>query len=192
MKKLLPFIIVVVLAAAGLGVWQFTKKDKLASSSNPATATNQIQSGDEFKGVDACTVLTQDVATQILGADNKKGDTSAGNVSTDALSVSNCTYSTNYTVGQPISSVKAVSILVRAAKNSTGKDSNNNSFGPGRPAGAQTVSGYGDDAFWNPTYGQLNILKHNNWYILSSGSSSLTTRTLDDAKKLADLLIDKL
>ena len=39
--------------------------------------------------------------------------------------------------------------------------------------------------------GQLHILKGNNWYIVSYASVS-GDKTLDDAKKLADLIKDSL
>ena len=56
----------------------------------------------------------------------------------------------------------------------------------------QKVTGFGDDAYWDPTYGQLNILAHNNWYILSIGGLRPTDKTLTSAKTFATRIISRL
>ena len=54
------------------------------------------------------------------------------------------------------------------------------------------MTGYGEQAFWNPAFGQLSILNEGNWYILAAGPINTRQRTLADAKKLADAIKDRL
>lgn len=192
MKKLLPFILLLVLIIGGVGVWQLTKKDSKSSNDGSTAVDTSSKVDQNFKGVDACTVFTIEEAQKVLGITAKKGDTKAGDVSNDQVSVSTCSYSTPLADGASVSSIKTATLLARSAKNSEGAKGNKSQFGTGMPAGAQKVDGYGNDAFWNPAFGQLNIMKNNNWYILSSGSPKVSDKTLDDAKKLADVIIDKL
>lgn len=143
--------------------------------------------------VDACEVLTDSVAKQILGENAQKGDTQSGNASSSDVSVSNCVYTvktvTTGSVLEQARSTEAVGVLARAAKSQTGADSNKSQFASAKPSGVQDVSGYGDKAFWNPKFGQLNILKANNWYIVSHYKGlNATEGTLDQAKQLADAI----
>jgi hypothetical protein len=143
------------------------------------------------KIVDACKVLTPEIAAHYLGETPETSDTSSTEASSDDINVSNCAYSTKFVIGQP-ASLRSASLLARSAKTNDGVDSNKNVFIDQRPAGAETISGYGNDAFWNPSTGQLNILKNNNWYIVQAGGTSPASRTVADAKKLADLVIGDL
>jgi hypothetical protein len=61
-----------------------------------------------------------------------------------------------------------------------------------KPADAESVSGYGDSAYWDAKHGQLDILKNNSWYILTFGPVTPSDRSLEQTKQLADSLIDKL
>lgn len=78
-------------------------------------------------------------------------------------------------------------ILVRVAITSAGAKTNKDQFGDLRPKGVQDVSGLGDSAYYNVEFGQLNVLKGGNWYIITSYSGSLKG-TLDANKLLADKL----
>jgi hypothetical protein len=87
--------------------------------------------------------------------------------------------------------VRISNILVRSPKTQKGADENKDQFTSNKPPDVQDVEGYGDSAYWNPSFGQLNVLKGDTWYILSNniGAFSQSPR-LDDAKKLADELKD--
>ncbi len=65
-------------------------------------------------------------------------------------------------------------------------------FGPSKPAGVQDVSNVGDKAYWNPSFGQLNVLKNGNWYILSNGTLDKSKSTQADALKLYEAVKDNL
>ncbi len=201
MNKLLPVIVVgvVVVGGGGAAAYFLTRPNQNPSSNNnPISTTNPNPANNAqvtYENKDACTIFTLDDAKKVLGDSAKAGTGTPGATSND-ISVSTCSYlvDTNTPGSAPVSvkNIHSASILVRAPKSATGTTSNKQVF-TALPAGAQSVSGYGDSAFWNPTLGQLNVLKGNVWVILSSGVSSPPSgRTLDDAKKLADIIIPKL
>ncbi len=154
---------------------------------NQKTSAPESQSGKSqqvnYNPPKACDILPLATA-QKVDAGLAANDAPSSDASSDAILVSNCNY-------YALSTKTSVGLLVRGAKNATGADSNADQFKT-VPMGAQAVDGYGDKAYWDPTFGQLNILKSNNWYILSNGPVMPKDRTLDAAKKLADVLIDKL
>jgi hypothetical protein len=138
--------------------------------------------------------LTPDDARKLLGNSITGGATSA-NAATNDIDVSTCAYTQQFPSNTPVSTVRealSVTILVRAAKSDAGAVSNSNQFGPRKPTDAQDINGYGDNAYWYPAGGQLNILKRNNWYILTYGKISPNDRTLEQTKQFADLIIAKL
>jgi hypothetical protein len=49
-----------------------------------------------------------------------------------------------------------------------------------------------EGAFWSAKTGQMNLRKGRTWLTLSVGSQKLSERSLDDAKKLAEILAKKL
>lgn len=81
---------------------------------------------------------------------------------------------------------------MRSAKDSAGAASNKSVFtSAGMPSGAQVVQGYGDNAYWDPSLYQLNILKGNNWYILTNYTGTAPangTATLAMAEQLTQAL----
>ncbi len=195
MNKIILIVVAVVVIAGG-GVFLITKNNKNDDIKVTNTNTNQstdVKTGsDAIVKVDACEVLTESVAKQVLGDGATKGDTSAGNASTDDVSVSNCTYTLKPSTGgsglQQVQNTSVAGLLVRSAKSKVGADSNKSVFA-NKPSGAEDVSGYGDQAFWNPQYGQLNILKGGNWYIISQYTGVNSTKgTIDQAKALADAM----
>ena len=50
----------------------------------------------------------------------------------------------------------------------------------------------GTQAFWSGKTGQMNLRKGRVWVTLSLGSAKVSERNIDDAKKLADILVKKL
>lgn len=187
-KVVLSVLAGVIIIAGGVTYVIVTNSDDSSTSKTDTTSTTQsIKTGSNaYVAVDACDVLTASAAQQILGAGATKGDTSAGNVSSDDLSVSNCVYTVR--TGATPSSANSVGLLARAAKSATGAASNQAQFGSAKPAGSQDVSGIGDKAYYSPAYKQLNVLKGNNWYIVTNSMGSVTNATLESDTQLAKLL----
>ncbi len=182
MKTLVPLIAVIVIAGGTVACsGAKTDDDKTAATNSQSDASGK--SGAVKK---ACDILTLDEATKVLGAGAKGGSSNTdAPTESEHLTVSTCTYDNN-------DDSKTATILVRAAKSSKGIESNQRAFGSDKPADAQDVAGYGDKAFWSPQFGQLNVLKNNNWYIISNGPLNPAGNTLNEAKQLADLIISKL
>lgn len=176
--------VILLLVAGGAIFWAKDNgqahDDKNTASSVQAKAPKQ-----------ACSIFTLANAKQLLG-DNAKGGDVGVSASTGNLQISTCKYSQDSGSNVPVSSTKSATLLMQAPKTSGGVTSNLNQFNTLKPADAQPVAGYGDSAYWDPQYGQLDILKNNTWYILSNGPITPSARTLDQATQMADLLIDKM
>lgn len=135
-----------------------------------------------YKLYNACEMLTEQEASEVLGANAMKGDEAAP-VSSDDLKVTSCTYNNGVGNAQDIVST---TLLVRSPLTDAGAASNRNGLEDGTIVGNVPVEGYGDKAVWNPDTGQLNVLKDNTWFIISYGKAQPTSHSLDDVKKLAD------
>jgi hypothetical protein len=178
--------VLVVAAVAGVLVARHNSQDH-----TDKTISTAINHSTAFPSIKACNIFTLADAKQVLG-DTAKGGASGTNTGSSDLEVSTCSYSQSSGTSAPVSATKSASLLVRAPKTGAGTTSNQNQFGTLKPADSQPVAGYGDNAYWDPQFGQLNILKNNAWYILSNGPITPVDRTLDQAKLLADLLISKM
>lgn len=177
-KKIVALIgVVVILAGATLVV--VSKKD---DSGNPGGKENTSSSTSKYKQVNACTAFTLADAQAVLGTGAQAGSDDGSATESDDISVSTCTYT---------GSGVAATLLARSAKTADGAASNASQFAT-LPETGTSVTGYGDKAYWDSAYGQLNILKNNNWYILSNGPIRATDRTLENGKKLADQIISHL
>ena len=189
LKKFIPFLILAVLLVAGATALVMNK-----NHDNPAQAVQASSDTKKFTSLQACDVFTLDDAKKALGDTAQKSDISSPSASSDMIEVTQCLY--EQPMGDTLASIKSqkqASLLVRGAKDQAGVDSNDSVFkGSNKPVGMLDVSGYGDAAFWNPQFGQLNIYKNGNWYILSVGPITPTDKKIEDAKAQADVLINKL
>ncbi len=191
MKKTVAIIgavVVVLILGGAVGAVLISTNKSTAPSSSKAP----VQEPFTAKAVDACKVLTQEIATTYLGETPTESSVPQTMEYSEDIAVSNCAFTTKFVVGQP-DSLRSVSLFARTAKTQAGATANQRTFTDQLPEGAQKVTGYGTEAFWDPTLGQLSILKNNNWYIVTGGQSTYPEkRTFDDAKKLADLIISQL
>lgn len=190
MKKSVPIIIAVLVIVGGAGVYLGFIKDNNDSTSNSSASNTEPAKTDTFTGGKrACDVVTLEDAKRVLGEAAEAGGSNA-DAPTDGqdVVVSNCTYSDG---AATVAQGKSVSILARSPKSSSGAEDNKSQFGAQKPAEAEDVTGYGEAAYWNPAFGQLNILKDGTWYIISNGPIRVDERTLDQAKQLADLVSSK-
>jgi hypothetical protein len=157
-----------------------SKKQAKPISATAQTSEKQIAT----KQVKACDIYTFNKAQEILGNSTKQSEASPDTKQGNTL-VSSC----GYTDGSSNPKTLQVStVLVRSSTD----DSSIKGFTTGRPTDAVTVSGFGDEAYWNPKLGQLNILKGKNWVIISSGSGAAAGRSLDQPKQVAALILGDL
>lgn len=175
---------IAVVVIGGLAWWLVAKP----SDTTQITTATGGNGGSSYAAKDACKVLTQTVADQILGAGAEIG-VGNNNASSDDVNVSTCTYSakTDGTIAG-VKNMKLATLMVRSPLSADGATSNEQPFNPMKE-GSQAVTGYGEKAFWDPEFGQLNVLKSGSWLILSYGKSGAADRTLDEAKRFADAII---
>lgn len=179
----------VLVATAIVAVFLAAKDSKSHDDKTAVQPTSGPQvSKDKNK---ACQIFTATEAKALLGGNVTGGQDSVLEPSAD-LDVSTCSYMQSSNSAASVSDRKSASLLVRVPDTDKGVTSNNNEFGPLKPTTVQDVAGYGDHAYWDAEHGQLNILKNNNWYILSYGPVSPAGRSLQQTQQMADLLIDKL
>ena len=178
-KSLLILIGAAVVVAVGVGIYMASRPE---SEPAPNVATEQTKQTSTFKPEikNACDILTSDLAVKLIGKDAKKGSASAADTENETVKVTQC----NYTV---VADLYSVSLLIRAAKSQDQADANAKQFD-----GKRRVPGYGEAAYWDEDYAQLNILKNNNWYILSSGSMKPSERSLAEAKQFANFVQQQL
>lgn len=181
MKKVLGAIAVLVVIA-GATILMLNNHGTTSPTTSGKTAST---TSSKYQAVSACDILTSSVAAQILGSTATKSTAPSTDESTSDIAFSNCIYDAGPNADPP----HLTSVALRSAKDSTGAASNKSVFTKaGKPPGVQPVTGYGDDAYWDPGMGELNILKGNNWYILTNYTgTSLTngTATLAMAEQLA-------
>jgi hypothetical protein len=181
---------IVLVAAAIVGIVVAMNSSKDHSDKLPDN-TAQNSQGVAFPERQACAIFSLADAKQVLG-DTAKGGNDVTAHSSDTLTVSSCSYNQDSGNNAAVSASNIASLKVSAPKTGAGSTSNQNQFGRLKPANSQPVSGYGDTAYWDAQNGQLDILKHNTWYIVSNGPVTPSARTLDQAKILADILIAKM
>jgi hypothetical protein len=141
----------------------------------------------------ACDIFTLADAKKVLGNNAVKSSNSSPDLSTQNIKASECNY-TQTATPQPTASgasTLTASLGLRAATNSAGQTSLKSAFASNKHADAQTVSGYGDSAYWDPLYGQLNVLKGSNWYQLGIGAASNKPRDLTSAEQFANVIASK-
>ncbi|HEU5121349.1 MAG TPA: DUF3558 family protein [Candidatus Saccharimonadales bacterium] len=153
------------------------------NSSAPAAPSESSEPATNLTTYDACELLPEDKAKSLLGAASLVEE--ATPQSSDDLRVTSCTY--NNDAGS-FSNIMSASVLVRAPRTSEGAESNRQTFENTSIIGDTPVAGYGEKAAWNAATGQLNILQDDNWLIISYGHAQPTDRTLEETKKLADIL----
>jgi len=191
-KRVLEYVIgLILIAGAAAGILLALNNSKNHNdNSHPASIQKKTANIPVKK--QACGIFTLSDAKQLLGDSAKGGDNQADTSSAD-IDVSICNYLQDLSNSNtPVSISKSASLTVKIPKTDSGIKSNQGQFGPIKPGGVEDISGYGDAAYWDPGHGQLDILKNNIWYILSYGSITPASRSLDEAKQMADLLIDKM
>ncbi len=141
----------------------------------------------DYNPVVACTLLTNSEAKEILGPniiDSNKNDVTV----TQTRATSKCSYS-----DKNIDNMAVIGLAVRSAITKEGIEENKHDFAASRAANkVEPVAGIGDEAFYIPANGQLNILKGRAWILITYGFGDDTaTYTLENAKKVAAKVIDK-
>ncbi len=142
--------------------------------------------------VHACDIYQLADAQKLLGDQVKYEDTTVGAESSGDIDVSACSYSTPFKTVTELNSAKTSSLLVRTPKTAKGALANRDNFNNEKPADAQDILGYGNQAYWVPSKAQLKVYKDGNLIIMSAGNLRVEKRTLEETKKLADIIMPKI
>ncbi len=183
MKKLIvPLVIVLVLVLIGGFVFANKKnKDTDSSSNSTQSSTETVAS------IDVCQLITLEDAKKLYGPGAKASTATPTPTPTgdNSVKVSMCGYENGK---EDIKEFDNFNILVR----SSSIGDNKQAYNVARPANAQDISGYGENAYWNPDMGQLNIVKGAHWMIITGSSKPSKDQKPDFAKSIADIVVPKL
>lgn len=160
---------------------------KNTSSDTASSGSSSASSDKKLIALKACELLTLAEAKQLMGESATEGSNTSPTSSKD-INVDTCSYINNAT---SVPAIRTVTIMARSALTNDGIDSNKQAFeasGAANQSGAVAVEGYGDKAFWDPTTHQLAILNGSTWIGIVYGGTNPANNTLDDAKKVADLI----
>lgn len=185
-KKLITPIVVGVAVLVGLGVFVAVS----GSETKPVNSNKEDHGASDdkhYEAVKACDVFTLAEAKEVLGESATVGTNTAPAGSEDN-NVDTCSYTNN---SSDPAAIKVATVVVRSAKSKVGTKSNTAAFDAGavaNPAGAESVSGYGEKAYWDSTLKQLNILQEHGhqWVTIVHGDADPANNTLADAKLVAD------
>lgn len=141
----------------------------------------------DYNPVVACTLLTKDEAKELLGGNVIDTNKNAVTV-TQTRATSKCSYSDDN-----VTNMAVIGLAVRSAVTKAGVEENKQDFAASKQANqVEIVDGIGDEAFYLPANGQLNILKGRAWLLITYGvGDDKSTYTLENAKKVATKVIDE-
>lgn len=185
MKKYIAGALVIALFVAG-GAGAFlilTNQDKafepIVTSNSSVTKTSKV---------DACDTLTESIVTEWLGKKVQKIATPVATLGSSDSQVSTCNYVVTDIQQGNIESegpkLSGANLLVYIANSASGAEANKSQFKE-KPENTTDVSGVGDDAFYNPDFRQLHVLKGNNWYVLTAYKDSILNSTVETTTDLA-------
>lgn len=187
MKKVVLIIVAaVVIVGGGVGI-------ALKMQSNEKSGSTVAKS--EFTPPKACDILSEKEAAKVVGGavEQVQAPASTSSMVNPNVELTQCQFNQSTNGKAPdLQTQKQVTLTVHGAKTKAGGETNAAVFGANRPKNVVEVKGYGEMAFWKPDFGQLNIYRNRNWYVISVGTIDPKGKTLDDAKKLADSIATKL
>jgi hypothetical protein len=138
----------------------------------------------QIRSLKACDALTLAEAKQLLGESTAASSMNGQNDEKSAdIRHTECEY-TN-------SDGAWARVKIFVPLTSAGATANKIQY-PDNKAGSQVVSGYGEKASYDPSFGMLDILKHDVWLTVSSGTKAEGGQTLNAAQKVADVVLPKI
>ncbi|MFZ1249723.1 MAG: hypothetical protein WAQ24_05395 [Candidatus Saccharimonadales bacterium] len=194
-NKTLAAIAAVIILAGGVVLVSMNKSSDKSDSKSSSAKTSSSQASGSARGKDkrACDILTKEIAIKIMGSAQDSDDPSKSPTTSQDRAVTSCAYTEEQTAGKTLNDTRMVSIIVKAAQSKAGVEQTNDQFGKDKIPEAQDVSGYGDAAYWDPGNTYLVIHKNDNAYYVSNYTmGNYGKGTLEDAKKAADALIDRM
>lgn len=142
-----------------------------------------------YKPANACKLFTPTEAEDLLGNHVSNVEASKPIISGD-VATSQCGYGdTNPDQNQR----KVAAVAIRSGVNDKGVKKNKSDFKASKSNNKDTITAVqslGDDAYFNHTNGQLNVLNGRQWLIISYGIGAMPqNNTVGDAITLAQLIL---
>lgn len=187
-KYIVGALIVAFFVAGGAGAFLvLTNQDRV---NEPITSANSSVATGDAK-VDACNVLTESIVKKWIGKEIQKISTPVATIGSSDNHISTCNYVATEMPDANIETegpkLSGANLLVYIARSANGAQTNKSQFKE-KPENTQNVEGIGDDAFFNPDFRQLHILKGNNWYVLTAFKDSILNSTVETTTELAKKL----
>jgi hypothetical protein len=167
-----------------------------ASTEPTNEATNEQPGGDgpegsgDLSAPHACDLLTVEIASAVMGMPATQGSVKAD------ITRSGARYSTcGYTPADLTAPILSVNLAMDAPVDASGVPNVEGAFDAMATIDPSVtpVSGYGDRAVWSPKTGQLVVMTNGWWLSFMVGEGiDVTSWTLDDARRLADVLLPTL
>lgn len=187
-KVIIGVVIALVFIAGGVGAYLVFTNPNQDEVLNNTTTTTKSSNDSKLTTVNACDVLTEEVAKEVIGESVKKITPSTNTaISTPENTASNCYYVIADASDASSPKMSGATLIVYSAKSHAGGESNKAQFA-NKSSDVQQVEGIGDDAFYNPEFRQLHVLKGNNWYILTNFKDTIMNSSLESNKQLAEKL----
>lgn len=142
-----------------------------------------------YQPVKACDLFTPSEAQKLIGGERVIGVDTKNPVIDGDTATSKCSYTDDNTVQDQMI---VAAVAIRSAINDEGVAKNKDDFATARANNAvDTVTGLGEDAYYNKVNGQLNILSDKKWIIISYGKgSSPQDNTPEKAVELARVVLN--
>jgi hypothetical protein len=142
-----------------------------------------------YQPTTACNVFTESEAESLLGSTKLINGGSTDPEQTGDTANTECSYSDS---NPDQNSMIVAAVIVRSGINDKGVQENKTEFVAGRPTqNVEIIKGFGQNAYFNETLGQLNILDGKNWIVLSFGvGANPSANTLADAEKMAHVILN--
>ena len=143
----------------------------------------------DYKPVKACDLFTPTEAQKLIGGEKVIGVDTKDPVIEGNAATSKCSYTDDN--ADPNQMIVAA-VALRSAINDQGVLENKNDFATARANNnVDTVTGIGEDAYYNKVNGQLNILSDKKWIIISYGAGAKPQdNTPEKAVELAKVVLN--
>jgi hypothetical protein len=153
-------------------------------ASNIASNKNDLPEA-QYAAVQPCELFTLAEAKEVIGESAALAQDGKPQTNGD-MQIETCSYGV-----QSAGTTTIASLTVRSALTDSGTQSNQRGFDQNMTDTMEMVEGYGDHAYWDAEKAQLNIHQGRNWMIVTNGTPDPSAATLDNAKLVADKVVNK-
>jgi hypothetical protein len=145
-----------------------------SAATTTSSASNKPSSNNTPTTGPCSSILTADQVKSVLGGSPSASANNGVTSQNIDITITTCAYS----VGS-----NTAAVTEHKSNTPTGQHENDDQFGSSRPSGVTSVSGYGQNAYWQTSTG-LNVLENNNWYVVNLSGNESSSEQLAKAAQL--------